>query len=275
MAIVYPENGHQTDSETIFFIGHANDYAFINGRDIELVHEGNFCPIFKLNPGKNIFVVDVDDNTRKYLIERVAKEEKTPDEFKAYDGKEVATQFSKICLDAGHGGEADGTISPKGLKEKDLNLYLVAVIAEALEKAGFEVVLTRQEDQDLSLEKRVEISQENNCDLFLSIHHNAIPDNLDPKEHRGISAHYYYDHSLSLAKELSAHLAQNLGLNDNGAIQQDLYVTRENKSSMAVLLECGYLIHPEESELISSKEFQESLASNLASFLSKFIKNSN
>jgi N-acetylmuramoyl-L-alanine amidase len=52
-----------------------------------------------------------------------------------------------------------------------------------MEKASFEVMLTRQTDQTLSLEKRVAFANTNNADLFVSIHVNWMePRRLRPLE---------------------------------------------------------------------------------------------
>lgn len=271
MTLVYPPKFHKTSSETIFFIGHANDFLLINGVKVDLVNAGNFCPIYDLNPGLNIFEINIDGISECVEVVRDASQAvSSVYEFKKYSGAHVSEIFTKICLDPGHGGLQDGTCSPKGIKEKDLNLKLCLKIKSCLEDLGFEVVLTRETDKDLSLEDRVNIAKVNDCDLFLSIHHNAIPDHLSPLEHQGISAHYYYGHSKELAENLSRVLASDLGMQNNGAILQNLYVTRENYFSKALLLECGYLIHPIESELIIQDEFQD----KFAGFLSKFLKNS-
>jgi N-acetylmuramoyl-L-alanine amidase len=271
LTLIYPPKFHKTSSETIFFIGHANDFLSVNGAKVDLIYEGNFCPIYDLNPGLNVFEINIDGiSERIEIVREVSQVVSSVYKFEKYNGAPVSDNFSKICLDPGHGGLQDGTCSPKGIKEKDLNLKLCLKIKSSLDDSGFEVVLTRDSDKDLSLEDRVSIAKVNNCDLFLSIHHNAIPDHLNPIEHRGISAHYYYEHSKELAENLSRVLASDLGMQNNGAIMQNLYVTRENYFSKAILLECGYLIHPIESELIIQDEFQD----KFAGFLSKFLKNS-
>ena len=268
MALIYPPKLHQTQSETIFFIGSAEDSCSINGEKIDLVYEGNFCPVLALELGENIFNLEIDDEQLEVLVTREKQEQKPSEHvYEKYNGVEPKTKFSRICLDPGHGGAALGTVSPKGIAEKDLNLSLCLAIQEELEKNGFEVFLTRTEDCDLSLEQRIQFSKENACDLFLSIHHNAIPDHLNPLEHHGLSAHYYYEHSYELAKNISAELSSNLDLKNNSAIRQNLYVTRENKHSQALLIEAGYLIHPEESERISKSEFQAEFAIALAKIL--------
>lgn len=79
----------------------------------------------------------------------------------------------KIVLDPGHGGHDKGAVSADGIMEKDLNLQLASAIAEELEKCGFEVLLTRQDDRFLTLDERPAFAAEKQADIFISIHHNA------------------------------------------------------------------------------------------------------
>lgn len=268
MSIIYPPNEHKTSSKTIFFIGHASKSCFINNREIDLVYAGNFCPVFELELGENHFEVELD---AKKLSWTVMREEVTfdskPHEFKEFKLDLADPRIKKICLDPGHGGEALGTCSPKGILEKDINLSLALILKAKLEAKGFEIMLTRTQDEDLSLEKRVNISKDFNSDLFISLHHNAIEDYLNPLEHKGLSVHYYYEDSKALSERLALDLSKNLRLRNNGAIQQNLYVTRENFHCRAVLIEAGFLIHPEESEKIITEEFQEDFSTELAEFL--------
>ncbi len=78
-----------------------------------------------------------------------------------------------IVIDPGHGGKDPGAISPRGLKEKDVNLKVAKLLKEELEKKGFVVYLTRTKDVYLSLQRRVEFAREKNADLFISIHANS------------------------------------------------------------------------------------------------------
>jgi len=180
-----------------------------------------------------------------------------------------------ICLDPGHGGSQAGCQSPKGIQEKELNLSLALSLKSQLEKNGFRVILTRKEDSDLSLAKRVEISQQAQADLFLSLHHNALPDGRDPNQERGISCHFYDRESRAIASALTADLSKKIGLPSAGLYQQNLHVLREKPASLALLLEMGYLIHPLESEIISQTSFQTKVAQYLTDFLNNlFIQNS-
>ena len=79
----------------------------------------------------------------------------------------------KVGLDAGHGGEYPGAISPSGLKEKDLNLDIILKLADMLRKAGAEVVLTRDGDTGPSMTERKRIWREAGVDISLSVHNNS------------------------------------------------------------------------------------------------------
>ncbi len=78
-----------------------------------------------------------------------------------------------IVIDPGHGGSQDGAIGLKGLKEKDVNLKVALYLGKLLKKEKANVILTREKDEEISLDERVKISKDANADLFLSIHHNA------------------------------------------------------------------------------------------------------
>ena len=79
-----------------------------------------------------------------------------------------------IVIDAGHGGEDPGAIGPNATKEKDLNLGIALELKKLLDADdNYEVVLTRKDDKFIPLAERTNIANENNADLFISIHCNA------------------------------------------------------------------------------------------------------
>src|SRR6266404_3288247 len=93
----------------------------------------------------------------------------------------------RIVLDAGHGGWDLGTIGKKGLLEKDLVLDIVNRLGQLVEnKLGAQVIYTRQDDSYLPLEKRAEIANLAEADLFLSVHANYS----DLATARGIETYY-------------------------------------------------------------------------------------
>ncbi|PNU21203.1 N-acetylmuramoyl-L-alanine amidase [Geothermobacter hydrogeniphilus] len=79
-----------------------------------------------------------------------------------------------IVVDAGHGGKDPGAIGPGGTREKDVALAIAREVARQLRKTlKCKVVLTRDRDVFLPLDRRTEIANQLNADLFISIHANA------------------------------------------------------------------------------------------------------
>ena len=175
-----------------------------------------------------------------------------------------------VCLDAGHGGKQHGSCSPKGLIEKDLNLKVAKLLRAKLEELGASVVMTREDDSHLDLGDRVKIADEAGAKLLLSIHHNAIPDAWDPQLYRGLSTHYYHEQSKPFATFLLDKLVEFTDLQSAGFYRQNLHVLRETTDCAAVLLELGYLIHPLESEIITSEEFQNQASVVIAKAVANF-----
>jgi N-acetylmuramoyl-L-alanine amidase len=78
----------------------------------------------------------------------------------------------KVVIDPGHGGNDPGAIGRTGLKEKDLVLDIAKQVKEQLNENGIDVVMTRDRDRFIPLEKRAQIANESDVDFFVSIHAN-------------------------------------------------------------------------------------------------------
>jgi len=79
-----------------------------------------------------------------------------------------------IVIDPGHGGIDPGA-EEGGLVEKDLMLTFARELKEVLLRSGgFHVILTRERDEFISLERRVAIAHRAGADLFLSLHADAL-----------------------------------------------------------------------------------------------------
>lgn len=78
----------------------------------------------------------------------------------------------KVCLDAGHGGNDVGALGPSGLKESEMALD-VCERAKFMLSPQVEVVMTRSNDTFISLTKRADICNAEDCDIFISYHFNA------------------------------------------------------------------------------------------------------
>ena len=82
----------------------------------------------------------------------------------------------RVAIDAGHGGVDSGTALTYGLLEKEITLDVATRLEGVLEARGFETVMTRRDDEEVSLRERAEIANAAGADLFLSIHVNWYPD---------------------------------------------------------------------------------------------------
>ncbi len=98
---------------------------------------------------------------------------------------------ARICLDPGHGGDVERGGYKRGrtgFRESVMNLEVATMVRGFLEDSGAEVVMTREDDSEVPLtisddgsgreehplETRARTADRENCDLFLSIHHNAV-----------------------------------------------------------------------------------------------------
>jgi N-acetylmuramoyl-L-alanine amidase len=99
----------------------------------------------------------------------------------------LGLKIGKIVIDPGHGGHDTGTIGPDGLLEKDLVVDVGRRLGKLLEtRLGAEVVYTRKDDTFIPLETRTAIANQEQADLFVSIHANS---SRDPNA-RGVETYY-------------------------------------------------------------------------------------
>lgn len=176
----------------------------------------------------------------------------------------------KIAVDAGHGGSEFGAIGCCGDKEKDINLAIAKELQKELEKRGAKVIMTRENDIEVSLKDRVKIVKENNASLSISIHANALPDGADPNKNRGTSVFYYHNQAKPLAECILNSMITQLGTQNDKVRQASLALVRPT-SSVSILIEVAYIINPDDYALLLDKNFQEKCAKSIADGLEKYI----
>ncbi len=179
-----------------------------------------------------------------------------------------------VLLDPGHGGSESGAVSPTNYPEKDANLVISKLLKTELIKRGINVIMTREIDQTLALNERINIINQTQPTISLSLHYNALPDQGDAINTRGISAFWYHPQAHSLAVFLEDYLVENLNRNSYGVYWNNLALTRPNITP-SVLLELGFIINPEEFEWISNPNEQQKLASILADGIVQWFINNN
>lgn len=85
-------------------------------------------------------------------------------------------RFDTVVIDAGHGGEDEGAIGAAGALEKDVVLAVARELAARLRDHGLTVVMTRDRDVFVPLERRNALANDARADLFISVHANASED---------------------------------------------------------------------------------------------------
>jgi N-acetylmuramoyl-L-alanine amidase len=148
----------------------------------------------------------------------------------------------KVCIDAGHGGVDPGAMF-NDLKEKNVTLSIARELQAMLRPLPVDVVMTRSGDDTLGLRKRVDIANNANCDLFMSIHTNADPDEDEPgmPEAEGQEIFYISEAGRKLGARLGAGLQTEFPDEPwRGLKKRGLYVVR--KTTMpAVLVEVAFI----------------------------------
>ena len=98
----------------------------------------------------------------------------------ASDSSSCARSAFRVLIDVGHTATSPGADSARGVPEYEFNLKLADVIAQSLHEAGFDktVRLVTSGSRLSSLFERAASANQLNADLFISIHHDSVPDNL-------------------------------------------------------------------------------------------------
>ncbi len=151
----------------------------------------------------------------------------------------------KIFIDPGHGGPDPGAVGPSGLHEADVNLRVSSVLANCLrEYGGAQVMMSRTDDIDVSLGRRVTAANNWRADRFISVHHNA---SLNRDYNATETYVYYYADRTAVDMQEKVHrrVVEGLGLRDGQARTAGFYVLRYT-SMPAILTEASYISNPYE-----------------------------
>lgn len=92
----------------------------------------------------------------------------------------------RVVLDAGHGGSDPGATAAD-LLEKEITLDINRRLRTMLQREGFDVIVTRNDDRTIALKDRAALANRLQSDVFVSIHVNAITKHT---ESRGVETYY-------------------------------------------------------------------------------------
>lgn len=185
----------------------------------------------------------------------------------ASTGKPPLLQGVTIVLDPGHGGSSSGAVGPAGQREKDVALDIALGLAGLLRDNGATVVLTRNDDSTVSLQKRIELANSSNGLLFLSIHCNGFE---DPGAN-GTETYYYRQVDRPLAETLQKELLA-LGRHNRGSKYGAFYVLKYAKMS-SLLVEVAFITNPQEERLLADPLFRRKAAEKLLAGIVRLFGN--
>ncbi len=197
---------------------------------------------------------------------KIKKQKKNKDEM-------TISAMKKVVLDPGHGGSDCGAIALENkYYEKSINLEVAKLIQEKLMKKDVYVYMTRTKDETLTLEDRVNYSNEINPDIYVSIHANST---LQPVSY-GLETHYYKDDSLALANTIHKNFASEKNLKkwdtlDRGVMKSRFYVINHTEAP-SVLIEMGFISNAVERDKLSTKERKEQIADSITKGILEYLK---
>lgn len=184
-----------------------------------------------------------------------------------------------ITIDPGHGGSDSGAIGPNGYTEKEGAFAISQKVASILNQSGAKVVMTRDSDVDVygpnasarnELQARVDVGNNANSDIFVSIHCNAF---VNPAANG--TQTFYYGSSYQgqrLAQNIQEKMIEANGLRDRGISTCNFYVVKHSYMP-AVLIETAFITNYDEEALLSDDEWQTTMAKAIAEGINEYFSN--
>lgn len=174
-----------------------------------------------------------------------------------------------IVIDPGHGGKDSGAIAVDGYTyEKDLNLLVAENLMEKLnENSEINARITRTRDEYIKLLDRASVSNDNNADLFLSIHFNSS----DNSSAKGIEVLYASEKNIAIKDTVQKHFAnclQKALIRETGAVDRGIkntpaIIVLNKTKNVSALVELGFLSNESDLENIKDPEYIDKLAKGI------------
>ena len=177
----------------------------------------------------------------------------------------------KILLDPGHGGPEDfGSVGNGGIPEKEVTLKMAKLLRSKLLQQGATVILTREADVDLGPNERADLITKTEPTLAISLHYNALPDDGNAEKTQGVAAFWYQAQAQPFAQFMHDVITQKLSRSSDGIYWNNLALTRP-AIAPSIMLELGYMIHPDEYDWITNPQEQEKLAATLSNGITAWL----
>lgn len=189
-----------------------------------------------------------------------------------------------IVVDPGHGNTiAADSVDPGakgrtlGLWEKDVNLDMAFKVCALLEAQGATVIMTHTGDTTMNLYDRAAVANNNNANIFVSIHANSS----ESKTLNGHSTYFYApaghatlgqqrDVRKALAQAVQSELVKAGGCTDLGVLESNFVVIRETKCP-SILVETAFLSNAEDEAKLAQGAFRQTLAEGITNGIMKYF----
>jgi N-acetylmuramoyl-L-alanine amidase len=172
---------------------------------------------------------------------------------------DIRRGFQTVVIDAGHGGHDRGGIDGQVIAEKEIALDTAQRLEKLLQRSGFRTVMTRPNDEFVSLPGRVAMANAYENAVFVSVHYNSST-NLDA---HGFETYYFHGAGYPLAARIHRNLLASIATEDRGVRRRGFYVIR-NTRIPAVLCECGFLTNMQEGNAALQRGYRQKVAEAIA-----------
>lgn len=177
-----------------------------------------------------------------------------------------------VVLDAGHGATTPGKRSfDSRLMEYEFNRAIASRMKPILEKMGYKVVLTAPTNADVSLNKRCDIANKEQADIFVSIHANASGKTWNDANGWEVIICELNGNSEALAKCFEDE-SEVLGLRNRGIKVNENLVVLNGTRMPAILVEHGFFTNKEECKKLLSGKFRKAAAEANCNAIDKYFK---
>jgi len=212
--------------------------------------------------------------------------------------RSLGLKVARVVIDAGHGGHDTGSIGSTGFTEKELVLDVAKRLKALIEsEIGAEVVLTRNDDTFVPLESRTAIANQQEADLFISIHANSSK----VRSARGVETYFLnfttskdaletasrenaasdrsihdlqdlvkkivlrenMDESRELAQRVQAAMSKRHDSGPDRGVKQAPFVVLIGATMPSILAEISFISNPEEEKALKTPQYRQQIAESL------------
>jgi len=168
-----------------------------------------------------------------------------------------------IIIDPGHGGTDSGNTFGT-IYEKDVVLKVSKLVEQKLAATGANVLMTRTDDVYPSLQDRVDFTNVNYGEIFVSIHANSVLNNTTANGTETFYAMTSGDkqESIDLATFVNNQIVNDLKMRNRGVKNEQFYVIR-NTIIPAILVELGFLTNSEDRAKLTDDHYIELFAESI------------